>query len=441
VRRRLLLLDTLVALLLMAYVLAGVALVPFHGDESIHIHTSGDFDTAFRDGHPSALITEAPYSYDGDPYLRLLNGSVNRHLIGLARQIAGLSQQPLPPRPGWFWALDYEGNVKAGCLPSDELLRAARWPSALLLAASVPLLLALGLVVGGRRVGYPAALVYALNPVVLLNGRRAMQEGSLLGFGLLVVLVAALIARRRQAGRPVRWLWLALVAAGALALASKHSALPFVAGALAWIFLAGLLHHGRRGLLALAAGLLGCAAGMLCGFIALSPALWKDPPARLHDLFVARSQLVEIQLRLQPGGPATLAQRAEGLLLQPFATPPQYFELPAWAGYAPIARQVEQYEASFLGGYATGRGFLGALLTLAMLGGAVLLCVPRWRPALDRASLAGLAAWTALTCLTLLASPLSWQRYTLALLPEAALLAGIGAAAVLRAIRPRASSS
>jgi hypothetical protein len=53
---------------------------------------------------------------------------------------------------------------------------------------------------------------------------------------------------------------------------------------------------------------------------------------------------------------------------------------------------------------------------------------------------AGLAAWTALTCLTLLASPLSWQRYTLALLPEAALLAGIGAAAVLQAIRPRASS-
>jgi 4-amino-4-deoxy-L-arabinose transferase-like glycosyltransferase len=437
VGRRLLLLDALLVLLLMACVLAGVALVPFHGDESIHLHTSADFDVAFRDGNPAALMTQRPYSYDGDPYLRLLNGSVNRHLIGLARQLTGLSQQPLPPRPGWFWALDYERNVDAGCLPSDELLRAARWPSALLLAASVPVLLALGILLGGRRIGYPAAFVYALNPIVLLNGRRALQEGALLFFGLLVVLLAALIARRRGAGRPVRWLWLALAPAGALALASKHSALPFVAGALAWILLAQLLQDGRRGLLSLAARLLGCAAGMLVGFIALSPALWKDPPARLKDLWVARTELVQIQLRLQPGGPTTLAERAEGLVVQPFSMPPEYFELPAWATYAPIARQVARYEGSWLAGYRTG-GLVGALLTLAMLGGAIVLCVRRWWPDVDRAAAAGLGAWTALTSLALMASPLAWQRYSLALLPAAALLVGIGVAALLRKLATRA---
>ena len=47
-----------------------------------------------------------------------------------------------------------------------------------------------------RSMAYPAALLYALHPVILLNGRRAMMEGSLILFSLLTMawLVAIIVA-------------------------------------------------------------------------------------------------------------------------------------------------------------------------------------------------------------------------------------------------------
>ncbi|MEO8397067.1 MAG: hypothetical protein ABI700_29000, partial [Chloroflexota bacterium] len=83
------LLDILWLILLGAFVFA---LMPtFHGDESMQIYMSRDYATAFIDHDPAALIAEPPYAIDSDPYLRLINGTVNRYTIGLSWQIAGLT--------------------------------------------------------------------------------------------------------------------------------------------------------------------------------------------------------------------------------------------------------------------------------------------------------------------------------------------------------------
>ena len=187
------LLAALWLILLAAYVFA---LPPtFHGDEAMQLYTSHDFTTAFVEHDPAALTTQPPYPPDSDQQLRLINGSINRYAIGLSWQLAGMTANDLPPRPGWAWALDYTTNAALGNLPTDAQLATARLPSTLFLALSIAVMFALGAQFGGRTTAYLASGLYALNPVILLNGRRAMQEGSMLFFGTLAILIAALISQ------------------------------------------------------------------------------------------------------------------------------------------------------------------------------------------------------------------------------------------------------
>ena len=188
------LLDALWLIALAAFVCA----IPptFHGDEAMQLYASHDYVTAFIDGNPTALETQPPYLPDSDQQLRLINGSINRYAIGLSWQVAGFTAADLPTIPGWTWELDYETNAALGHLPTSAQLAAARLPSTLFLALSVAVMFALGALFGGRIGAYVVSGLYALNPVILLNGRRAMQEGSLLFFGTLVILIAALISQR-----------------------------------------------------------------------------------------------------------------------------------------------------------------------------------------------------------------------------------------------------
>ncbi len=433
--RRWWIVDVLFLAALMVYALAGAPLVPFHGDEPMQIYMSGDYEVAVLQGNPGALTTRPPYEIDADMQLRILNGSVHRYLVGLSRQIAGIGADQLPPRPGWDWGLSYDRNVETGHRPADPLLMAGRWPSALLLAFSAPLAFGLGWLVGKRPGAYLAAGLIMLHPVVLLNGRRAMQEGALLFFGLAVVLTAAWIARKRAEQQPISpWWWALLALTGGLALASKHSTLPFIAGAVLWVFAGELTHFAWRPLLRTVGALALSGLLMIGLFYALSPALWDDPLARVGDLLRVRSELLDVQVTAEPLAPTSLGERAEGLLLQPFLTAPQFFEVAAWADYAPITAEIERYFASGLAGVQV-LAFWGGALTGTMLFGMGVVFVTSLRPFSDRATAAGLWAWWGITALYLLANPLPWQRYSLPLLPPAMLFTTAGALALWRLAR------
>jgi hypothetical protein len=418
------LLDAAFVLALMLYVLAGVPGVPFHGDEPMLIYMSRDLELA-QAGDWAALMQGPPYEIDQDNQLRILNGSVYRYLFGLVRQAAGFPAQALPPRPGWDWGLDYDTNVATDHLPPPALLLAARFTSAALLALSVPLMFALGWHVGGRPMAYAAAGLYALHPVLLLNGRRAVQEGAMLCFGLLTVLTAAVLVQRANRGQHTALLWPALVAAGALALASKHTGLIFVGSALAWVAASGIVPLRWKRLAGRAAGAALAGTLMLGGWIALSPALWSDPPTRLQDAADVRSNLLSLQVAFLTDGPTTLAQRVASLATAPFLRPLQFYEAPPWAGFTPITDQIAQYMASPWPGYPMG-GITGVLLSAALLVGLVTLWLPRSRPRPDWAPVLGVTAWAGGGALALLVSPLDWQRYALPLLPPAVLLAAAG---------------
>jgi len=416
----------------MLYILAGMMLATFHGDEAMQIYMSRDYATVFIEGNPASLMVNPPYQIDDDPWLRILNGSVNRYAIGLSWQVAGLNTGMLPPRPGWDWGLDYDTNVTTGHRPPEAMLASGRIASTLFLALSAVAIFAIGWQFGGRLPAYVMSGLYTLNPIILLNGRRAMMEGSLLAFGLLTIWLAILISRGRT-----RWHgWLLLALAAGLAVASKHTGVLFVAGALGWIGITEMVNYLTRGeqkttgryVVVTFAKLIVTGAGALALFIVMSPALWNDPVARLDDLIGQRQFLLDIQVASTLNAPTTLIQRVEGIVTQPFMTAPVHYEVDFWANASAITAEIERYRASPLSGIPFGP-VVGLALTL--LAGVGLVMVLR------RRAWWGMLVWVAVTVASLLANPLPWQRYYLPLLPVATILAGIGVVAAWGIVQKR----
>ena len=417
------LVDGLWLLALALYVFAGLPITTFHGDEAMQIYMSHDYATVFIYHNPQQLMSAGPYDVDTDAQLRLINGSVNRYSIGLGWQLAGFTDGDLPPRPGWDWGLDYATNVATLHRPPDALLWASRISSTLFLALSVVVMFAIGWQFGGRSMACLASGLYTLNPVILLNGRRAMMEGSLLFFGLLTILIAIIISRRRA-----HWgWWPALILASALSVASKHTGAVFVAGAFGWILLAAVLRRDASAMVATITRLFVSGLIALVLFVALSPALWYDPPARFQDLIVEREKLIDIQVQADPHAPTTLLERIQGIITQPFMTAVWHFEAGGWTSFEPISEEIDRYMASPLSGLQFGT-VLGGALTLLALAGIISLIRQ------GRDFRLGIFVWSAFTLAILLVNPLPWQRYFLPLIPIVTLLASEGALRLLRLI-------
>ena len=488
-RRALRLLDVGAILMLAAYAANGRASVPFHGDEATFLWLSRDAETLLaRDA--DALAFDAASGPSQAQWLRVLNGSLAPLAIGLTWRGAGRSVRDL--NGPWQWHVpdsdplaQWRVNVARGNRPDAASLGLARLPSALATAASVALVYVLALALSGRRgAALLAAACFATTPAVLLNGRRAMQEGLFLLGTTLVVWVAYRTIRAQ--GRPsaeTGWL-IALGAASGLALAAKHSAAVVVAA----VLLAGLAapwlrgHSARHtlpvhfaslagvaliavavftllvpvwwslprtlaltGLAALAFALRetrtrrtwrlsATAAALIAGAWLARPALPAETLALSSGLLEARRSLIERQISTFAGDDSA-RRRVTLLLREAFVAGPQYFEDPAWARFPEIQAQIEAYERSPWRGRGGGLAWGIPLAALAASGGAA-----AWRRRRDPA-LVLLAAWLALPAFALLANPLPWQRYYLVLHAPLAVLAGLGAAGWLRAASASMRSS
>lgn len=409
--------DLFFLLILALYILAGMNLTPFHGDESTQVYMSRDFAYQFLQGDTASL------SYTPDPAsaqeqdLRLLNGSVNKYSIGLAWWLAGFELDAINEQ--WDWGADYHYNTTTQHAPSPELLQVARLPSTLFTLLATITMFYLGKQLGGRRVATIATLFFVLHPAVLVNGRRAMMEGSLLAFSLLTVWAGVWFLQVRR-GQHRRFFFAVMVLGicGGLALASKHTAVFTLIAVWGGLGLSLLLPQTIDRKLRLF-GLVMAGIVALIVFYVLNPVWWGQSPFAMIEIVLAkRSSLLAGQAEFF-GGYLTVPEALIGFYRQTGMGMPQYFEVDGWQTY--IGDQISVYNASHWTGVLLPEALSGIILLLAGVGLVRFFISPSALP--HRLLIGG---WAILIfASTMLLTPLEWQRYYLPMMPVLALLAGL----------------
>lgn len=429
--------DFLCLLLLAAYVLTGARLVPFHGDESTQIFMGRDFYYLFREGDLSKVFYDRAWSSGQDEqHLRLINGTVSKTIHGWLAASMGIELDQINGH--WDWEQDYAQNDANNRIPDRALLDAARLASSAQLTMAAVALYALVYMSAGRLEANVASALFALHPTFLINGRRAMMEGShLLGMMLALLLAAWLLQGQRW------WKFLLLGVVSGFAVAAKHPnafvvALAFLAcGAWGLYQAAQAMGEARQREMRSLCGLALAGATALLVFYLLNPAWWRAPLDSAAEVLRLRVDLLNEQVALY-GGYDTWAERLQGFLENAFIGPSQYYEAAEWEGYSEIRRQIDAYESSGYAGLAISGKLSGLVMAgLSIVGSAYLARAPqidiryRWL----------LLVWGGgIALITLLVTPLPWQRYYLPVLPYAQVAAACALVHLVRILWQRVES-
>lgn len=411
------------ALLVVAslWILAGAAGTPFHPDETSLLFQSRDLERLASD--PAAMAWRRSSPQSPDLTYRLLNAPLPKVLLGLGRLAAGFPDDAVAV--DWDWSKSWNENEAAGALPPGRLLAAVRVVSAALLLPAIVALYFAGRALGGRATGLASAILLATNALVLLHGRRAMAEGTLV-FAVSIAVLGLMHADRRS--------WLAGLAAG-LAAAAKTSAAIWVPLGLLAVAWPG---DQRRSLGALLLRLAEFTAAAGVVVFLLHPVSWSDPIGAAQAMWRARQDLVAAQVetieRVMPGMVlAAPIDRLASMLVHLYFAPLQFAEA------ANYMDQTAAAEAAYLA--APGHNLLRSLSGGAVLLGLGLLgLVTSIRgtvsPGGSRRAALLLGAATLVQAGALVAFvPLGFQRYWIPIVPLACLWAGHGLASLIGALK------
>ncbi|MCY4073677.1 MAG: glycosyltransferase family 39 protein [Chloroflexi bacterium] len=427
--------DVICLVLLSFYIIGGAAIVPFHGDESSKIYVGRDFYFLFLEGDREKLTHQAKRSASSGEYrANLASGSISNMIYGWLAASGGYAITEL--NDDWHWGRDYKYNMESNRVPDARLLQTARLALAAQLAAAATLFYVFARITINRPTALLASLLFAAHPTLLLNGRRALQEGShMLGI-MLVLLAAAWLLRQR------RWRGYALLGACAgLAIAIKHTSALLVA--LVFLAIAGLSVYESLGtgdtrnklIMRPLAGILMTGIVTLLVFYLLNPGWWDAPLETAGDVMSERSALLQRQAGVY-GGYQSLGQQAKGFFRFVLIGEAQYFEDKQWAGYAEISEQIRIYESSGWAGATIGGNAIAALVMLALVSAGIIMLVrDRDISFQNRALLLFWGGGTAAIVFAL--TPLPWARYYLPVLPFVLMMAAYALTSMAGAMRER----
>jgi hypothetical protein len=438
------------ALIFVAFFVAGTRRVPFHGDESIWIYMSHDFEDLFVQRDASHLIyNENPIDPE-DQSLRELNNPLAKYLISLSWRAAGYADSDL--NGYWVWGAGWDWNAENGRIPSDGLLHASRWLPAALGALGTLAVMTLGVWLWDWRAGMLAAVLLATDASFLLHTRRAMAEGTLVASSTLSVTLTVAYLARRASGEPMSIRVRAAYLAGiglltGLAVATKlNGAIAAMVVAVAiialipWTSVGAPLRCAKEASHRHAVPLFtrtGVDLAIIASIavvvvMALSPFLWANPLARVRDTLRDMNTLVEAQKEGR-GWLDTPGKRVGALAEQVFWTQTAYYEDEIWNEW--VGDQIARYEASPLSGWRRSpwaRAALGAAFAV----GLSWLTVQRPADYAQNVTRIAILLWLGVTALVnLLIIPFAWQRYYLTLWPCVALVEAVGLTAALDGMR------
>ncbi len=393
-------------LLLTGYQLWGVALVPFHPDESSLLFQSRDFEAIFRS--PTSLAWSADREPAPELSYRLLNAPLPKYVLGLGRWLAGVDGTEVSV--DWDWSQDWIANLGAGALPTPSALLAGRIASSLLLPLAALFLYLAGKQLGGPWVGGLAAAFLGLNALVLVHGRRAMAEGTLI-FAVCFALWSLIGPRNRP--------WLSGLGIG-LALGAKHSAVALLpVGILALLWGTDPPQAIRQKLGSVGVFVL----VLLVVTLALNPVVWSDPASALKEIFQVRRSLVQDQVQAQAiaeqlaiAVPLRGIDRLAVLIAHLFLAPPQFQEIGNYQAEldSSVARYLAMPGHALLRGRTLGGLSLGLTFAGLFFGVATLRTGSRSE---SRTAALLLLSTAVLTLSLYVGIPLPFQRYYMPLVP------------------------
>lgn len=437
--KRILLLDAVLLILLAGYMLAGVQNVPFHGDESTTIWMSRDFATTILEGDIQAVTYQPPPRRTTEQHMRVITGNLAKITMGVAWENTGFDGNDLNDQ--WVWGLDIEWNRANGHMPSDRLLLMTRLSSAVLLIVSTALVMAMTRWVANQlfahrlisaAASWLSAILYGLNPTILMNGRRAMFEGAML-FGVALVGWVTLGQINRQSSLKG---YVLIGAAAGIALSAKHStvftiALLFIGlAAVEW----GRSRNQPKHWYQLSSKFIILTLTALFVFLALTPLWWSNHLLEMPRITLnERQKILDEQVALF-GGYDGWGERLEGLWRRSFGVEPQYYEADYWGDYAGVADEISDYESSHLAGITLP--VMPVIRVVLVVAGFFAMGFGWWH---GQKNIVGvLALWAIGICLiSLITTPLNWQRYYLPIQPPLSMVMGLGGAVLLQMVLNR----
>lgn len=417
--------DLFFGLLLLAassFFLWGIRLLPFHPDETSLLYQSRDLELLLA--APLSMAWDPTKEEELDQAYRELNPPLPKYVLGIGRSVAGFG--PDFVSMDWNWSLTWEENEAAGALPAFELLKAARAASAMMLPLSMLILYLCGRALKNQNAGVIAALAFGLHALVLLHGRRAMAEGTLL-FSVSLAMLSFFGASKRP--------WFAGLATS-LAACSKLSAMAlFPVGLFSALWI--LPGEGRSNRRAMQNGLVFIAV-FLIAYLSLNPLLWSSPIQAFGALYRSRVQFLSEQVELiRMLAPNQILEspleRIAVMLAHLYLTEPQMAEVGNYL--AQTAAMESAYLAQPFHNFS--RGIIGgaAMLIFTGLGMAFSVLEVRSKDLHKIRRVTLLFAGTLVQSMALLwANPLPFQRYYVPLIPWICLWVGIGASFSLSAI-------
>jgi hypothetical protein len=465
-------LDIAFLTVLAVYILAGISIAPFHGDESAYIWMSEDYDRVKNREFEMVF-----YTPEGNPkqYLRLTTGSILSYSIGFLRDITDNDD----PIEKWLWGSSWEDNIAMGKMPTPGLLTMGRVVSALMgLGGIILFFFTAYQLSSSRMIAWAGTLLLATNGPVLVSIRRAMQEGPKFLFLILTIYAAVFILQNLQ-GMKMRWSQYAILGiASGLTLAAKQDTaptlvavylalglIPFLHKAGFRFFLLNILHLFAATLIAYAFFLLFMpvfwdwweTAIMLVGFALIlfqlpqlklersaipfviaglalmagmsvrSPALWRDIPTPVLAMLETRKGVLAGQgvvIGESNQFEADSMKNRLGFLVEnTVSSDAMYMEM-ANFDIPTYHELIDAYEASLLSGRIGSLWIDGLILILAVIG-VWMLIKPFTGEGFFILSLFFITA----SLLYLLIS-LSWQRYFIIMQIPYSLLGGFGACQV-----------
>lgn len=328
-------LDPILLLLVVGYLLGGIATTPYTLEEAVQGSLTADAEALIT--RPLSVLPGGVVSTTQES-VRLVYGSLTRYSSAVGWYAAGGrgAQTPID--------LTVSGPSPIRT-PDDDLIVAARAGPALISAIGVLMIFVLTRRLFGRAAALAAVLIFGLHPTIALVSRQTADAGLTMTLGLATILVAAGISGTMAKGAdPGLGTWTGLSVLAGLTLASGSAAPPYLGGAIAFC-LAGLLGrqlHRRREVLAglsesregpegrqgpegsgPAGWLAVTALGAVLVWVLVSPGLWGWLPERLESRHAERATLIAQHLLPDPG-PADLSARVRagvGVLTDPFLTP------------------------------------------------------------------------------------------------------------------------